>query len=130
MKITSWIYVTGSVMCLLAVSLGAFGAHAFEQLLTEYDRLATYDTASSYHFFHGFALLLLSGIDEPKHLYTTKVIVAWCFIIGTIIFSGSLYLLSLTNIGFLGAITPMGGLLLLSAWLGMIKIGMVWDKIK
>ena len=128
MKITPWIFVTGSVVCFLAVSLGAFGAHAFEQLLTEYDRLATYDTASSYHFFHGFALLLLSLVNEPKHLHKTKLIVAWCFIIGTFIFSGSLYLLSLTNIGLLGAITPIGGLLILFAWLGMIKIGLIWNK--
>ena len=128
MKITPWVFITGALFCFSAVLIGAFGAHAFEDLLVNNNRLATYETASQYHFFHAFTLLLLSLVDEPKHLNSTKVFLVWCFVCGTLIFSSTLYLLALTNFEFLGAITPIGGLVLLLAWLGMVRMGLQWNE--
>jgi len=128
MKLTPWMFISAAVLCFLAVSIGAFGAHALESLLIENNRLATFETASHYHFFHALALLTLSLIDMPKKLLPTQKFVAICFVIGTCIFSGSLYLLSVTNVSFLGAVTPVGGVIFLLAWAGMVKIGWQWNR--
>jgi len=129
MRLTPWIFISGALLCFLAVSIGAFGAHALEALLSENNRMATFETASHYHFFHGLVLLVLSLVDMPRALLPTLKFVVICFVFGICIFSGSLYLLSVTNIGTLGAITPIGGGGLLLAWAGMVKIGLQW-KIK
>ena len=128
MKLTPWIFISGALLCFLAVSIGAFGAHALETLLSENNRVATFETSSHYHFFHALVLLILRLIEMPKTLLLTQRFVAICFSIGVCIFSGSLYLLSVTNITFLGAITPLGGLILLLAWVGMLKIGFKWNS--
>ena len=128
MKLTPWIFISGAVLCFLAVSIGAFGAHALESLLVENNRLATFETASHYHFFHALVLLILGLINMPKALLPTQQFVAICFILGVCIFSGSLYSLSVTNIGILGAITPIGGVIFLLAWIGMVKIGLQWKN--
>ncbi len=99
----------------LAVALGAFGAHALEQRLSA-DLMVVYQTAVQYHFWHALALLaagvlLANGINN-------RLIVAsgWLFTAGIVLFCGSLYLLSLTGLRWLGAITPLGGTLWLAAW--------------
>jgi len=127
MKLTPWVFISGAVLCLLAVLIGAFGAHALQAQLVENDKLTTFDTASQYHFFHAFALLLVSIIDMPRALLSTQRFVSLCFIVGVCIFSGSLYLLSITNIAFLGVLTPVGGVVLLMAWVGMMRIGFKWN---
>lgn len=127
MKLTPWMFTSAAVLCFLAVSIGAFGAHVLELLLVKNNRLATFETASYYHFFHALALLVMSVIDMPKILLRTQRFVAVCFVLGTCVFSGSLYLLSITNISILGAITPIGGVILLIAWAGVIKIGLKWN---
>jgi uncharacterized membrane protein YgdD (TMEM256/DUF423 family) len=95
----------------LAVALGAFGAHALKPTLEANGNLSIWQTAASYHLAHSVVLLVLA---------TRATLARWAFGlfgIGIIIFSGSLYLLAVTNIKWIGAITPFGGLCLLAGWL-------------
>jgi uncharacterized membrane protein YgdD (TMEM256/DUF423 family) len=94
----------------LAVLLGAFGAHGLEERLTELNRVETWETAVFYHFIHALALFGLSLMPRPPKGAVLG------FIIGIVIFSGSLYALSLTGITKLGAITPFGGLAMMVGW--------------
>lgn len=94
----------------LAVLLGAFGAHGLEERLTELNRVETWETAVFYHFIHALALFVLSLMPRPPKGAVLG------FIIGILIFSGSLYALSLTGITKLGAITPFGGLAMMVGW--------------
>jgi len=98
---------------LLAVALGAFGAHALEAFLEETGRRETWETAVLYHLVHSGILLLLCLI-QPWRPRTWLL-----FFLGIMVFSGSLYLLCLTGIGWLGAVTPVGGLLLIAGWLSL-----------
>ncbi len=106
----------GSILGALSVMIGAFGAHALRNTLTSNGRLETFETAVKYQFYHVFALLivgmLLSRIDHKLLHYS-----GYAFIVGIIIFSGSLYILCLTNVGKWGAVTPIGGLFLIIGWL-------------
>ena len=106
----------GSISAGLSVALGAFGAHLLEGMLTP-ERMATYETAVQYHMSHALALLLIALLadrlkDQTKVLWAARLI--W---IGTIIFSGSLYLLCFTGVGMLGAITPIGGVAFIAGWI-------------
>jgi len=106
---------TASIILSIAVMLGAFGAHALESLVTA-ERLETWQTGVLYHFVHGLALFftgILRKNDDGKLLKWS----VYLFISGILIFSGSLYLLVLTDIGLLGAITPLGGISFIAAWL-------------
>lgn len=96
-----------------AVALGAFGAHALNETLLQSGRLETWKTASLYHLAHTL-FLLLTAILLPKRTLTFQLGLA-----GILLFSGSLYLLCITNITLLGAITPIGGLLLTAAWISL-----------
>jgi len=105
----------GSVLGALAVMLGAFGAHALEQPLADKGLTDTYQTAVQYHFYHVLALLatgLLMGQQHHKRLRW----VALMFTLGIVFFSGSLYVLCLTGVRVLGAITPIGGVLFIVGW--------------
>jgi len=107
---------SASVLCFLAVAIGAFGAHALMPILLEHNRVATFQTASDYHFYHALTLLFMSLLARSKLQLT---LLRWAFVLmlaGLLIFSGSLYVLSITNITWMGAITPIGGLLLLLSW--------------
>lgn len=97
----------------LAVALGAFGAHALKQRLSA-DMLAVYETAVQYHFYHTLALLAVAVlmIGGAQGLKLSAVL----FLVGTLIFSGSLYALALSGVKILGAVTPIGGLCLLAGW--------------
>ena len=97
----------------LAVALGAFGAHALKQRLSA-DMLAVYETAVQYHFYHTLALLAVAVlmVGGAQGLKLSAVL----FLVGTLIFSGSLYALALSGVKILGAVTPIGGLLLLAGW--------------
>ena len=98
----------------LAVAFGAFGAHGLKARVTP-ERLDVWNTAAHYHLLHSVALLALCGIliAHPSPLLTRA---AWAFVVGIIVFSGSLYTLVLTDIPILGAITPLGGLSLMAGW--------------
>lgn len=100
----------------IAVSLGAFGAHALKTKLEASGYLDTYHTAVSYQFYHTLALLAI-GLLAMKYPSTLISYSGYSMMIGMIIFSGSLYLLCFTGIRWLGAITPIGGLGFLAGWL-------------
>jgi len=109
---------TAAVFCFLAVAIGAFGAHGLMPMLLENQRVATFETASSYHFYHALGLLFISLLSRVDKNASTKLL-NWVFVLmllGALIFCGSLYILSITNMTWLGAITPIGGLLLLLSW--------------
>ena len=103
---------------LLAVSLGAFGAHGLKDLLARNDTAAIWEKAVFYHFIHAVMLFILATRGE------TFGRGPWfCFLGGILIFSGSLYLLAVTNIRWLGAITPVGGTAFLVGWLWLLVRG-------
>jgi uncharacterized membrane protein YgdD (TMEM256/DUF423 family) len=105
----------GALLGGLAVITGAFGAHALKSILTGYGRLETFELAVRYQFYHSLGILvagLLMGQLHTKYLSYASL----SFVIGIIIFSGSLYVLSLTGIKFLGAITPFGGVAFILGW--------------
>ncbi|MFC4873759.1 DUF423 domain-containing protein [Negadavirga shengliensis] len=106
-----------AVLGALAVAFGAFGAHALANLLEEQGREDTYDTAVKYHFYHSLAVLM-TGILIYLFPDSRKLkISAWLFLFGIVVFSGSLYLLCLSGITWLGAITPLGGTAFIIGWL-------------
>ncbi|GAT31582.1 hypothetical protein TSACC_1133 [Terrimicrobium sacchariphilum] len=100
-----------AVLGFLGVALGAFGAHGLKATLTANDTLAIWQTAVLYHLLHAVAALWAAE-RQP--------IVVWFWAAGILIFSGSLYILAVTNIKWLGAITPIGGLLFLAGWLTLV----------
>lgn len=103
----------------LAVGLGAFGAHSLEPLLIKNGRLDTFETAVSYHFYHVIALFGIGLLSMIKPKWKFLRFSAWCMILGILIFSGSLYVLSLSGITWLGAITPLGGVGFILGWLAL-----------
>ena len=95
----------------LAVILGAFGAHSLRGILEQNERTAVWEKAVFYHFIHAVMLFVLAMRNPlPKAPW-------FCFLIGIVIFSGSLYALAVTNIAMLGAITPFGGISFIVGWL-------------
>ncbi|MCL4858684.1 MAG: DUF423 domain-containing protein [Caldilineaceae bacterium] len=99
----------------LGVALGAFGAHALSERLTP-SLLQTYETAVRYHFYHALALVAVVYAIGRWPQSTLPVAAGWLFVLGVLIFSGSLYLLAFTGIRWLGAITPIGGVALMAGW--------------
>jgi uncharacterized membrane protein YgdD (TMEM256/DUF423 family) len=98
----------------LAVALGAFGAHGLKEVLTQNGTTAIWEKAVFYHFIHALMLALLA--QRP----TLQRGPWFSFLIGILIFSGSLYLLALTNVRMLGAITPFGGASFLVGWIWLV----------
>lgn len=113
------ILILGGILGILSVGIGAFGAHGLEATLTANARLETFETAVKYQFYHTFALILL-GILMLNVQSNYFSYAGTSFLVGIVIFSGSLYTLSLTNITWLGAITPIGGLAFILGWIFMI----------
>ncbi|MED4534818.1 DUF423 domain-containing protein [Metabacillus fastidiosus] len=107
--------IFGAVHALLAVALGAFGAHGLEGKLSE-KYIKIWEKAVTYQMFHAVGLFvtafLLSKFPQVGMISTA----GWLFFIGILLFSGSLYILSVTQIGVLGAITPLGGVAFLAGW--------------
>lgn len=116
--------LTGSAFGALSVMIGAFGAHALKNSLENTGRFETFETAVKYQFYHVLALLLV-GLLMTKFDHKFLNYAGYSFIIGTIIFSGSLYILCLTNVGKWGAVTPIGGVFLIAGWallfMGVLK---------
>lgn len=118
------ILLTASVFLALAVAIGAFGAHGLKSHISA-ELLQTYKTGVEYHFYHALGLLLLGvlAISMPS------VYIKWSAILlsaGILLFSGSLYVLAITGIKWLGAITPLGGLSFIAGWI-LLFVG-VWKK--
>ena len=106
----------------LAVGLGAFGAHSLEALLIQNGRLDTFQTAVNYHFYHTLALFGIGVLASVKPDWKGISFAAWSMVLGILIFSGSLYVLSLTGITWLGAITPLGGLAFILGWSSLVYL--------
>lgn len=116
MKATS-IIQTAAIFGAIAVGIGAFGAHGLKEILTETDRTETFETAVKYHFYHSLALFLIGILAIIKPEWKKLSLAAILMILGIVIFSGSLYVLSLSGITWLGAITPFGGLAFIAGWI-------------
>lgn len=100
---------------MLAVAFGAFGAHALKNRLDDY-AMGVFETAVQYHFYHSLALLAVGVIALQQPQTALLKSSGWLFLLGIVVFSGSLYLLSLSGLKWLGAITPLGGLAFIAAW--------------
>ena len=120
---------SGAIWGFLAVSMGAFGAHGLKErfrTLGQYaggltaDRLeANFHTAAQYHMFCALALLAVGLLSATGRGGTALEIAGWSFLAGSLVFSGSLYILAMTGLRWLGAITPIGGVFMLIGWLAL-----------
>ena len=107
--------VAGALSAAVAVAAGAFGAHALDGVVSP-ARIGTFETAARYEMYHALALLFVGWMM----LHRADQILRWAgrlFLTGTVLFSGSLYLLVLTDTPWLGAITPLGGVAFIAGWL-------------
>ena len=102
----------GSLLGFLGVVFGAFGAHALKSRLSA-DMLVVFETGVRYQMYHAFAILIVAAAIGRIGDANLLVLAGWFFVAGVVLFSGSLYALSLSGVGILGAITPVGGLLFL-----------------
>ena len=108
----------GAISAGIGVAIGAFGAHGLENVISDASRLETFETGARYQMYHALALLAV-GWAGTRWKSPLISIAGWLFLIGTLIFSGSLYLLVLTDTPILGAITPLGGVAFISGWIAL-----------
>ena len=109
--------ILGTLFSLFTVILGAFGAHALKEQLTEYDQ-SIYDKAVFYQMFHAMGIFVVTFIGDYYSSINISVII-WAFVLGIVLFSGSLYFLAVTKIKWLGMVTPIGGTFFIIGW-GML----------
>lgn len=107
-------WIAGCLLALVGVAAGAFGAHGLRDRLPE-DLLAVFETGVRYQMYHALALL---GVAWATTQWTSSLTntAGWMFVGGTVIFSGTLYLLAISGVRWLGAITPIGGVMFLIGW--------------
>ncbi|GAB3284106.1 DUF423 domain-containing protein [Parahaliea aestuarii] len=105
----------GALAAMLGVVFGAFGAHALRGRLDDY-AMGVFETAVQYHFYHALALVAVGLLALHQPQTTLLRPAGWLFLIGLVLFSGSLYVLALTGTKWLGAITPLGGLAFIAGW--------------
>ncbi len=115
--------IAGALLSGLGVAIGAFGAHALKAVLTQSGRTDTFETAVKYQFYHALALLLI-GIIYAAFPNRSVLNAGYAILAGVIVFSGSLYILCFTGIRWLGAITPIGGVLMIIGW-GLLLYGII-----
>ncbi len=119
MSIQKRVLLTGAVIGGVAVAIGAFGAHALKGTLAATGKQDTFELATRYQFYHALALLIMGALtdklDVKKINWSAHLIT-----LGIIVFSGSLYTLSISGIALWGAVTPIGGIMLLLGWLMFI----------
>ena len=115
MSVAKWFFVLSAFNGLLAVALGAFGAHALKAKLTA-AMLGVWQTAVQYQMYHALALFGVGLLAMHFPGNTLLRVSGYLFVLGIIFFSGSLYALSLSGVRWLGAITPIGGVLFLAGW--------------
>lgn len=113
----------GSIAAFLAVALGAFGAHVLKQKLSA-PMLANFQTGVQYQMTHAIALVVISVLSQTWGDSSWFRYAGWLFLAGIILFSGSLYALSVSGVRKLGAITPLGGLCFLAGWLCLLAAGL------
>lgn len=114
--------ISSAIFCLLGVIIGAFGAHKLKEIFNDADLLNSFETGVRYQFYHAFALafvgILYAFFPGQKMVYAT-----WMFILGIILFSGSIYVLTILKstqdigLGKLGLITPLGGTFFIVGWI-------------
>jgi uncharacterized membrane protein YgdD (TMEM256/DUF423 family) len=112
----TWI-VVGAVLAFLGVAAGAFGAHALEGRVSG-DLVRVFETGARYHLVHALALTYV-GLASARWTDPLWTAAGWLFVVGVVVFSGSLYALALTGDRWLGAITPLGGVAFLAGWLAV-----------
>ncbi|WP_044173192.1 DUF423 domain-containing protein [Flectobacillus major] len=109
----------GAILAGLSVALGAFGAHAFKASLEAIGRVDTFETAARYQMYGGLALLVVGILsDKFKHQFIQYA--GYAFVIGTLIFSGALYMICATGVTMWGAVAPIGGTSLMIGWLLLV----------
>ncbi len=121
----------GAISAGLGVAIGAFGAHGLDGLLQgqeltpdkAVERLATFETGARYHMYHALAMLAV-GWAGTRWKSPLIRLAGWLFLLGTLIFSGSLYVLVLTDTPVLGAITPLGGVAFIAGW-ALLAVGVL-----
>jgi len=128
MNAAFWLRI-GAIWGFLAVAMGAFGAHGLQDRFRSLgeqpnglaaERLqANFQTAAQYHMYCALAILAVGLLAATGRIGTSLQLAGWLFLIGSLIFSGSLYVLSVTGLKWLGAITPLGGLAMLGGWLAL-----------
>ena len=106
--------VIGAISGCLVVILGAFGAHGLKDVLDDYG-LSIFNKAVLYHMFHTFAILVL-GLIEKIQPEIQLHLAGWAFLLGIVLFSGSLYILAVTGFKWMGMITPIGGVFFIIGW--------------
>jgi uncharacterized membrane protein YgdD (TMEM256/DUF423 family) len=109
-----WLRV-GAISGFLAVAMGAFGAHGLKERLEELGMSQNYETAARYQMYHALAMVAV-GLVATSRQGRALAVAGWTFLIGTVLFSGSLYALALSGQKWLGAITPFGGVGFLLGW--------------
>lgn len=113
----AWLAVA-AVNGFIAVAAGAFGAHGLSNLPERY--LNAFKTGATYQMYHALAILAVALLPASR----AAAVAGWAFLSGTVVFSGSLYALALTKVGVFGAITPIGGVLMLVGWAALV--GVAW----
>ncbi len=112
----------GSLLGAGAVAAGAFGAHGLKPLLEASGQAANWETASRYALAHALALVacgLTAALPTAGRAVRSLATAAWCFTLGTLVFSGCLWVLALTGMRVLGAVVPIGGVLLIAGWMAL-----------
>jgi len=109
----------GSISGGLAVALGAFGAHVLRDRLAV-DMLANFETGVRYQMYHALALLAVAWAISRWPDSGLPIVAGWLFVAGTLLFSGSLYVMALNGLRWLGAITPLGGVAFVAGWLCLL----------
>jgi uncharacterized membrane protein YgdD (TMEM256/DUF423 family) len=112
-------FLLGAISAGLGVALGAFGAHALRSRLTP-DMLAVFETGVRYQMYHALALLIVGTAMARVAMPASVMLAGWLFVVGTLLFSGSLYVLAVTGTRWWGAVTPIGGVAFLAGWLLLI----------
>jgi len=109
--------IIGATGALLAVMLGALGAHGLKNVLND-SALSAFNTAVEYQMYHSLAVLLVCALPGLSPRLANRA--GWCFVTGTVLFSGSIYGLTLTGLSWLGPLTPLGGLTMMAGWIILI----------
>ncbi|MEK6527111.1 MAG: DUF423 domain-containing protein [Nitrospirota bacterium] len=107
-------FVLGSLFAFLGVAAGAFGAHSLKATLSV-EMLAVFETAVRYQMYHAFALFVVGWASTQSQRASVRL-AGWMFVLGIVLFSGSLYALTFSGVRWLGALTPLGGVAFLAGW--------------
>jgi uncharacterized membrane protein YgdD (TMEM256/DUF423 family) len=128
MNAAFWLRI-GAIWGFLAIAMGAFGAHGLQERFHSLGELpnglaaerlqANFQTAAQYHMYCAMAILAVGLLAATGRTGTSLQLAGWLFLLGSVVFSGSLYILSTTGLKWLGAITPIGGVAMMAGWLAL-----------